>query len=317
MLQNKPRNRVAAVVVTYNRLELLKKCVASLQEQTVLCDVLIVDNASTDGTSRWLKLQTSIISRNTGSNLGGAGGFNYGMRWAVEAGYDYVWVMDDDTLPKPDALEKLLEADEILKGNYGWLSSVALWTDGSECRMNRQKLKKSYYEYSPLLKDGLVQAEQATFVSLLLPAENICRFGLPIKEFFLWGDDIEYTRRIAVRQGRPSFIAGKSRVVHAMAQNSGSNLALDMPERIDRYRYAYRNENYTYRQEGAKGVCYYLARCGKHGLEVLLHAKDHRLKRLWVLGSSMVRGIGFAPKVEYLNTAQEDKKSIEGEAFLC
>ena len=74
---------------------------------------------------------------------------------------------------------------------------------------------------------------------------------------------------------------------------------------------------YTYRQEGAKGICYYLARCGKHGLEVLLHAKDHRLKRLWVLGSSMVRGIGFAPKVEYLNTAQEDKKSIEGEAFLC
>ena len=206
MMQNKPKNRVAAVVVTYNRLELLKKCVASLQEQTAPCDVLIVDNASTDETSQWLKLQTSIAFRNTGSNLGGAGGFNYGMRWAVEAGYDYVWVMDDDTLPKTNALERLLDADEILKGNYGWLSSVALWTDGSECRMNRQKLKKNNCEYGSLLKDGLVQAEQATFVSLFLPAEKICRFGLPIKEFFLWGDDIEYTRRIAVRGNMKGYV---------------------------------------------------------------------------------------------------------------
>lgn len=79
---------------------------------------------------------------NTGSNLGGAGGFHYGMRWAVEANYDYLWVMDDDCFPKTDALEKLLSADSLLKGVYGWMSSVALWTDGRECRMNRPKVKK-------------------------------------------------------------------------------------------------------------------------------------------------------------------------------
>ncbi|MDO5546579.1 MAG: glycosyltransferase [Eubacteriales bacterium] len=184
MPQSEKKNTVAAVVVTYNRLDLLRQCVEALRAQTASCDILIVDNASTDGTTQWAVSQTDVLYRNTGSNLGGAGGFNLGMRWAVEAGFDYVWVMDDDTLPQPDALEKLLEGDGVLQGNYGWLSSVALWTDGSECKMNRQKLKKSFYEYSPLLKYGLVQAEQATFVSLFLRSDIIHRFGFPIKEYY-------------------------------------------------------------------------------------------------------------------------------------
>lgn len=120
MPQNETRNPIAAIVVTYNRLELLQQCVKALRAQTAACDILIVDNASTDGTAQWLASKPELNYRNTGSNLGGAGGFNFGMRWAVEAGYEYVWVMDDDTLPKPDALQKLLEADSVLEGNYGW-----------------------------------------------------------------------------------------------------------------------------------------------------------------------------------------------------
>lgn len=58
------------------------------------------------------------------------------MRWAVESGYEYIWIMDDDTLPEPSALEKLLEADRVLGGpaNCGFLSSVVLWTDGHHYR---------------------------------------------------------------------------------------------------------------------------------------------------------------------------------------
>ena len=221
MPQNEANKSVAAVVVTYNRLELLQKCVEALRNQSAVCDILVVDNASADGTAQWLASQKDLSYRNTGSNLGGAGGFNRGMRWAVEAGYDYIWVMDDDTLPQPDALEKLLEADGILNGDYGWLSSVALWTDGSECKMNRQRLKKSCFEYYPLLKHSLLQAEQATFVSLFLRGNTVRRFGLPIKEFFIWGDDIEFTRRIAVRGGLPCFMVGRSQVVHTTKNNVG------------------------------------------------------------------------------------------------
>mgnify|MGYP002516045749 CR=1 FL=1 len=315
MWQNKQEHSAAAVVVTYNRLELLKQCIDSLRKQTAACDVLVVNNASTDGTAQWLETQPDISFCSTGSNLGGAGGFNYGMRWAVEAGYDYVWVMDDDTLPKVDALEKLLDADAILKGRYGWLSSVALWTDGRECRMNRQKIKKTFYEHIELLQNGIIQAEQATFVSLFFPAEKIRRFGLPIKEFFLWGDDIEYTRRMAVLEGCPCYIAGQSQVIHAMKSNSGSNLAIDDAERIERYKLAFRNEAYIYRREGIKGICYYLAKRGRDFLWVLTRAKDLRFKRLQVLFCGMLEGMFFHPEKEYISPSAEDETVYSNSTF--
>lgn len=292
---------VAAVVVTYNRLALLQQCIAHLKSQTFPCDILLIDNCSTDGTGDWAALQSEIDYHNTGANLGGAGGFNYGMRWAVEAGYDYVWVMDDDTLPNPDALEKLMEADEILGGQYGWLSSVALWTDGSECKMNRQKLKKSFYEYSPLLKYGIVQAEQATFVSLFLRSETIRQVGLPIKEFFIWGDDIEFTRRIAVRKQIPSFVAGQSQVIHAMKENNGSSIATDNIERVNRYRYAFRNETFLYRAEGFKGFSYFIAKCGLNCCRILVKSPDYKMLKCWLVIVSVGRGLVFCPSEEYVS----------------
>lgn len=291
------KNQVAAVVVTYNRLSLLRECIKKLEAQSKPCDILIVNNDSTDGTTEWLEEQNraDFFARNTGANLGGAGGFNFGMRWAVEAGYDYIWVMDDDCLPEPDALEKLLEADALLCGDYGWLSSVALWTDGTECKMNRQRLKKSSYEYSHLMKYEIVQAKQATFVSLLLRVETVREFGLPIKEFFIWGDDIEYTRRIAVRGKRPSFVAGQSQVVHAMKDNNGSSIAIDAAERIGRYRYAFRNEVYTYRQEGLRGWLWLLAKDCWHSAQVVRHGRLPRLRVIW---TGFREGLRFSPAVE-------------------
>lgn len=303
----KKGNSVAAVVVTYNRKALLEKCISCLLAQEWACDIMVVDNASSDGTEEMVAqiADNCVRYRSTGANLGGAGGFNSGMRWAVEAGYDYVWVMDDDCLPKSNALSKLMEADNILEGNYGFLSSVVLWTDGKECKMNRQKIKKSYYEHAELLRRGIIQVEQATFVSLLFPSKIIRQAGLPIKEFFIWGDDIEYTRRLAVRMGLPCYMAGQSQVIHAMKDNNGSSIATDNPERIDRYKYAFRNEAYLYRKEGFKGMGYYWAKCGLNCYRVFRHAQDHRLKRLRVLLSSMVKGLFFFPKVELLQRESE------------
>ena len=159
---------VCAVVVTYNRLAMLKDCIDALERQTVPCDILVIDNASTDGTAEFLEASADIFHIRMKENTGGAGGFNTGMREAVKRGYRYVWIMDDDTIPYPDALEKLLEADRILRGNYGWLCSVPLWKDGKECRMNRPKLLKAFYLDIHLMRYGLVRGEQATFVSLFL-----------------------------------------------------------------------------------------------------------------------------------------------------
>lgn len=298
-------NKVAAVVVTYNRIELLKECIKALQQQTYPCDILIVDNASTDGTEEYInkieKDYDNLHYKNTGANIGGAGGFNFGMRWAVEAGYEYVWVMDDDCLPYTDALEKLINADGILKGKYGWLASAVLWKDRHECKMNRVKLKKSFYEYLEYMQYGIVQAEQATFVSLFLKTKTIKQVGLPIKEFFIWGDDIEFTRRITVRKKIPSYITGQSKVIHAMKENTGSNIATDIPERIERYKYAFRNEGYLYRKEGWKGICYYFAKCGWNIIKVIRNENDKKLKRIFIIIKNMIKGLKFNPKIEYIN----------------
>lgn len=303
-------NRVGAVVVTYNRREMLGQCIERLLAQTIPCDVLVVDNASTDGTGEWMEeicgRNQKVQYRNTGKNLGGAGGFNAGMRWAVEAGYTHVWIMDDDTLPEPHALEMLLEADGLLGGEYGFLSSVALWTDGRECRMNRQKLKKAYYERVELLEHGIILAEQATFVSCLFRAEVIAKAGLPITEFFIWGDDIEYTRRLSVRMKLPCYLVGKSRVIHAMKENNGSSIAIDMPQRIGRYNYAFRNENYLYRQEGIRGFVFYTAKCALNLLRILRFARNYRIKRMAIIVKQYVLGLFFNPRVEYV-TMEEGK----------
>ena len=295
---NAEKNRVAAVVVTYNRLPLLQKCIAHLRAQTAPCDILVVNNASTDGTTVWLTAQETsgvLRARNTGENLGGADGFNKGMRWAVEAGYDYLWVMDDDCLPEPEALEKLLAADTLLGGEYGWLSSVALWTDGSPCKMNIQRATP--YRDIGRLQSPLTPCVMASFVSLFLRRETVEAFGLPIREFFIWSDDWEYTRRIS--RERPCYAAAESRVVHAMKSNTVVNISTDTPERLGRYRYFYRNDVYLYRREGLRGWLWLLAKDAWHSAQVIRHGKLRRLRVIW---RGFREGLGFCPGAEHVDS---------------
>lgn len=297
---------VAVIVVTHNRYTMLQQCVSRLEAQTCSCDILVVDNGSEDQTFEWLrnhqKTHEHLYICHLDSNTGGAGGFHYGICEGIRRGYDYIWLMDDDCLPESDALEKLMEADQLLGGaeQYGFLSSTVLWTDGRECKMNRQKICKKYFERVELLKHGMIQVEQATFVSLLIPATTVLQVGLPIKEFFIWGDDIEYTRRITVRSGLPAYMVGQSQVVHAMANNDGSNIASDIPERIERYNYAFRNENYLYRQEGISGLLYYAAKCALNVLRILTKAQNHRTARIWVIIRQFFNGFFFNPQIEFI-----------------
>ncbi|MEF9892083.1 MAG: glycosyltransferase family 2 protein [Anaerorhabdus sp.] len=304
-------NEILAVVVTYNRKDMLVKCIDSLRKQTYSdFDILIVDNNSTDGTDETIKpyLSTTVKYHKLSENIGGAGGFNYGMRYSVENDYKYCWVMDDDTLPLENALSELVKADEVLDKNYGVLSSVVLWTDGKECKMNRQKLKKDFYEDVDLLKNGLIRFEQATFVSLFVPTKTIQKVGLPIKEFFIWGDDIEYTRRVAVRKQMNSYIVGKSQVIHAMDSNKGSSIATDNENRINRYNHAFRNENFLYRKEGLKGFIYYFSKCGINCIRVLRSEQSKKMNRLWIIFKNLFLGFFFNPRIETIERTKYDSK---------
>ena len=284
-------NRVCAIVVTYNRIDLLKECINGLKSQTYHCDIFVVNNNSTDGTKEFLK-NNKIKHLNLKANIGGAGGFNKGMRYAVEKGYDYLWVMDDDCVPKEDALEQLVKAAEEVSNDFGYLVSRALWVDAKDHEMNKinNKEKKS---------NNLYKIKQATFVSLLIKNEIVRKYGLPIKEFFIWGDDIEFTRRISVRNNVSSYYVEKSEVIHKTKNNIGSKIAFDDISNIERYRFAYRNEFYLYRQEGIKGVAYYFAKCAYNIIRIILFSnfKKERLNQILI---GFREGLSFSPLTEYL-----------------
>lgn len=293
-------NKIAAVIVTYNRKALLFECLKHLAVQTVRdFDILVIDNASTDGTGEDLVplSQTGkIIYLNTGSNLGGAGGFSFGVKHAVQQGYEYIWLMDDDTLPHPDALEKFLAADAQLEGNYGFLSGKALWTDGQPCRMNVQK--KDVFSHVKDISDTLVPIGVATFVSLFLRAEVVHEVGLPISEFFIWTDDVEYTDRISAEY--PCYLVCDSVVTHAMGSNIGVDLASENSERLERYRYCYRNEVYVYRRHGLRGFAYLLVKDLYHAMRILVFSKGRRYKKLRVLCGGVKEGLSFKPGIVYV-----------------
>src|SRR3954447_17496153 len=107
---------VIAVLVTYNRRELLVECLEAIARQThPVSRVVLVDNASTDGTVEHV-LASGVAERlaidlvQLTRNGGGAEGFHYGVRTALEGESDWLWLMDDDCEPADDCLERLLEA---------------------------------------------------------------------------------------------------------------------------------------------------------------------------------------------------------------
>ena len=165
---------IIAVIVTYNRLNLLKRAVAAVLDQTCKPDhLIIVDNCSSDGTRPWLtQLESSrndVMICMLDSNQGGAGGFSHGIREAYEAGADWIWVMDDDTIPEPDALEMLANcADDLSKNQgtemVGFLASQVLWTDGTAHRMNVPGVNRYWLDCHPCCSEH-IRIDTATFCS--------------------------------------------------------------------------------------------------------------------------------------------------------
>lgn len=287
--------------MTYNRKELLLECITAIlgQEETVP-SIIVVDNDSSDGTREALEefvVEGTVKHFNTGSNLGGAGGFQYGIRKAVELGYDYLWIMDDDCIPSSTALSTLMSAAEE-KREFGFLSSKVLWKDGSICEMNAQRetLTRDVKDFEP---GQIKPVVMASFVSLFVSATVVKELGLPIKEFFLWTDDWEWTRRISRKH--PCFLVTDSVVTHKSKVNIGADISSETADRLDRFNYLYRNDVVLYRREGLNGFCYEVVRLAGHCVRVLVRAKDHKWKRIKKIIGATVEGLRFHPEIEYID----------------
>lgn len=193
--------RVVAVVVTYNREVLLEACLDGLAAQTRPVDaVVIIDNDSSDGSGEVARAHpigadVTTLSR----NVGGAGGFAAGMARAL-AGHnpDWVWLMDDDTVPTPGALRGLMTAVAEHPRRLSVLSSTAVWTDGRVHPMNvsRRRVRASAAEVAAARTVRGRPIRTASFVSIMMRAQDCRRHGLPNADYFIWGDDTEYSARL-------------------------------------------------------------------------------------------------------------------------
>lgn len=293
--------RVNAVVVTHDRLELLKQSVECLLRQTyVLNRIIIVDNASTDGTKEYLKKLRSnerIEVLRLKRNRGGAGGFFYGIRRAYEIGCDFIWTMDDDTLAEKDALKALIKALPVVKEKrIGFLSGNVLYKDGTPCRMNVSRTVPCWNEF---IKKGIIEISHASFVSLLIPHSVVAEAGLPIREYFIWGDDAEYTTRI-LRKGYSGYQVGSSTVLHCMDENVGVDIFHTPKERIGRYFYFYRNVTITDRMRGLRAFLPRLAYHGFIAAKILFGKTDHRLRKAAVVLWGTVCGMFKRVRIVYV-----------------
>jgi len=201
------------VVVTFNRKQLLLQCLQALSEQTQQpSKILIVDNASTDGTigtlkeSNWLEKQNiQLIALK--ENTGGAGGFFAGMQYAFEHGADYVWMMDDDAMPHPTALEEIIRhaTPEHIYGSLAVTGGDTAWATTLLAENKTVHLKNQIPE--------LAEVQSLPFLGFLTSKEIYQNIGLPDASYFIAADDVEYCMR-AQHAGHKIFICGQSQIEH-------------------------------------------------------------------------------------------------------
>ena len=297
------QKKVGIIVVTFNRKALLKECLQSLLKQSYKnFEILLIDNASTDGTHEYVEDlidNKTVLYFNTGANLGGAGGFNYGIREAMKRDYDYVWLMDDDSIAEDkDALKILVDKAAYLKDDFSFLAGVVRWTDGNLCVMNIPKLdEEGWRNRVDLYKEGLVPIETSTFVSFFANMKIVKKAGLPIKEFFIYGDDWEYSLRM--RKFAQPYMVTDSVMTHKMGVNSNASIVNCPPGRIKRCYYDFRNQAYVTRNYGrAKDKLRRKYDYVNYVWQILRHGNGKRLKRLHTLNKGYFAGMFFRPKVE-------------------
>ncbi|MDU6542636.1 glycosyltransferase family 2 protein [Clostridium sp.] len=243
--------KICCVIVTYNRKQLLLECIEAIRCQSYKVDsTIIIDNNSSDGTKEFL-IENKVLNDKSiyyyklDKNIGGAGGFYEGIKNSLENEYDWVWIMDDDTIPKNDSLENLiLGIKNINEDKISFVASKIIGINGEE--MNLPSLSKrcddsNYPIWMKYLDKSIIEVRAATFVSLLVNTNAIRSVGLPWKEFFIWGDDSEYTMRLTKYYG-PAFAIGNSIVVHKRFGPSNLSIVEETnKDRINMYRYQFRN----------------------------------------------------------------------------
>ena len=283
-------NGVWAIVVTYNRLELLKDCIRALRAQSLRPDrILVVNNGSSDGTQEWLDVQADLLVIQQ-TNSGSSGGFYSGMRYAYEHGAQYFWLMDDDTLPNEIALEELINAVRVV-GLFSFVCSRVVGLDGRS--MHVPPLDTT--GWVSFLSNGIVRVSSASFVSILVSRITVQIVGYPIREFFIWKDDVEFTSRCL--HFAAGYIATRSIVKHLTAGTY--NIWTELSHNREQLMwYHYRNSVYLLRKRRLF-VLHVIRHCTRlFGATMLWIFRRKRISPVWTIFGGTFAGFFFNPRID-------------------
>lgn len=241
--------KLGVVIVTYNRLALLKECVLACFNQIVpFKTIIIIDNNSTDGTKEYLEtIKQKVIVKQLNENIGGAGGFYIGTKIAEKYDIDYLLYIDDDAIIDRHFNKAILseinkKPDNIVafSGTVKTKGAIQLnhrrYTD---THFNQKNSEESDYDLS------FFDYDLSTFCGLFIPTKMIKKIGLPNKDFFIWLDDTEYSLRLNRY--------GKIRNVNAAWLDHRTKLSSDMGFSWKTY-YGFRNQIYILKHYYSKRV---------------------------------------------------------------
>jgi rhamnopyranosyl-N-acetylglucosaminyl-diphospho-decaprenol beta-1,3/1,4-galactofuranosyltransferase len=209
---------VCAVVVTFNRKQQLGACLRSISEaKRTPARIIVVDNASTDGTPAFVEQQfpnVELIRLRT--NGGCAGGFKTGILAALKSVHDFVWLMDDDHTAEPDTLAHLLEAAQAT--GFDFVGPVLLTPGHSDALATRYPDGSGYCSsyadlMSSLASAPFIQRFPTPFNGVLYRADALRMLGPPDDRLFIRGDDLDYWLRM--QEGTfTAIIAVRARMHH-------------------------------------------------------------------------------------------------------
>jgi rhamnopyranosyl-N-acetylglucosaminyl-diphospho-decaprenol beta-1,3/1,4-galactofuranosyltransferase len=208
-----------AVLVAFNRRDLLAEALDALLGQTLpLAGIVVVDNASSDDSSAVARAHApdAVVVR-LERNTGGAGGFAVGMQQALDVfDPEWLWLMDDDTIPTHEAHAALRAA--VDGSPISIAGSRVVWHDGSDHPMNtpRRRPFATSAQRRVAQAAGGMPVRSSSFVSMLVRAADVRTDGLPIADYFIWNDDFEFSTRLLRR--RDGVFVPSSVVVHKTAK---------------------------------------------------------------------------------------------------
>jgi GT2 family glycosyltransferase len=214
--------RVLAHIHTFNDADIIDRTIEALLRQTCRADgILVVDNASTDATLKQPSVKNATVLRHC-ENLGTSGAVCSGFRFALERDYDWMWVLDADSVPEPDALERLLHLHagwpRTLQDETAFLACLPRDLRGDDPYHGQVFVRRGIDTVKPRPEERYYPCHLTIWSGCLYRLAAVRRIGLPNPNYVLdWGD-FEYGYRV-MKAGYKGFIHQDAVLQHNIRGN--------------------------------------------------------------------------------------------------